>query len=217
MNKPIIGITMGDPASIGPEIAVKALMQESIHAICRPVIIGDANVFAQIVSLLHLPVTVNRITNISEANFQLGQIDVFDLQNVDMETLAFGTISAMSGEASFQAVKKVIELAMDKQIDATVTGPINKKSINEAGHAFAGHTEIYAKSINKFMVRHFVKPGITGLAQVSGFRGEIETEKDIIGRVKHDIFYIENWSFFLDTKIIVQTILNFLKGEEKAY
>ena len=144
MNKPIIGITMGDPASIGPEIAVKALMQESIHAICRPVIIGDANVFAQIVSLLHLPVTINRITNISEANFQLGQIDVFDLQNVDMETLAFGTISAMSGEASFQAVKKVIELAMDKQIDATVTGPINKKSINEAGHAFAGHTEIYA-------------------------------------------------------------------------
>ena len=106
MNKPIIGITMGDPASIGPEIAVKALMQESIHAICRPVIIGDANVFAQIVSLLQLPVTINRITNISEANFQLGQIDVFDLQNVDMETLAFGTISAMSGEASFQAVKK---------------------------------------------------------------------------------------------------------------
>ena len=79
------------------------------------------------------------------------------------------------------------------------------------------HTEIYAKSINKFMVRHFVKPGITGLAQVSGFRGEVETEKDIIGRVKHDIFYIENWSFFLDTKIIIQTIFNFLKGEEKAY
>ena len=79
------------------------------------------------------------------------------------------------------------------------------------------HTEIYAKSINKFMVRHFVKPGITGLAQVSGFRGEVETDKDIIGRVKHDIFYIENWSFFLDTKIIIQTIFNFLKGEEKAY
>lgn len=79
------------------------------------------------------------------------------------------------------------------------------------------HTDMYAKKIDKFMVRHFVRPGITGLAQVSGFRGEVENDKDIIGRVKHDVFYIENWSFFLDIKIIFQTIFNSLKGEEKAY
>lgn len=79
------------------------------------------------------------------------------------------------------------------------------------------HTEMYAKKIDKFMVRHFVKPGITGLAQVSGFRGEVESDKDIIGRVKHDIFYIENWSFFLDLKIIFQTFFNTMNGEEKAY
>ena len=79
------------------------------------------------------------------------------------------------------------------------------------------HTDMYAKKIDKFMVRHFVKPGITGLAQVSGFRGEVETDKDIIGRVQHDIFYIENWSFFLDLKIIFQTLFNTIKGEEKAY
>ncbi|WP_299332727.1 undecaprenyl-phosphate glucose phosphotransferase [uncultured Psychroserpens sp.] len=79
------------------------------------------------------------------------------------------------------------------------------------------HTNIYAKKIDKFMVRHFVKPGITGLAQVSGFRGEIETDKDIIGRVKYDIFYIENWSILLDLKIITQTFVNAVKGEDKAY
>ena len=79
------------------------------------------------------------------------------------------------------------------------------------------HTNIYAKRIDKFMVRHFVKPGITGLAQISGFRGEIETDKDIIGRVKYDIFYIENWSLLLDLKIITKTFLNAVKGEEKAY
>ena len=62
-----------------------------------------------------------------------------------------------------------------------------------------------------------MKPGITGLAQVSGFRGEIETDKDIIGRVKYDIFYIENWSFLLDVKIIIKTIVNALRGEDKAY
>ncbi len=79
------------------------------------------------------------------------------------------------------------------------------------------HTNMYARKVDKFMVRHFVKPGITGLAQVSGFRGEIETDKDIINRVKYDIFYIENWSLLLDIKIVVQTFLNAIKGEKKAY
>ncbi|NRA94030.1 MAG: exopolysaccharide biosynthesis polyprenyl glycosylphosphotransferase [Psychroserpens sp.] len=79
------------------------------------------------------------------------------------------------------------------------------------------HTDMYAKKVDKFMVRHFVKPGITGLAQISGFRGEVESDKDIIGRVKYDIFYIENWSILLDTKIILKTFLNAIKGEDKAY
>ena len=79
------------------------------------------------------------------------------------------------------------------------------------------HTNIYAKKIDKFMVRHFVKPGITGLAQISGFRGEIESDKDIIGRVKYDIFYIENWSLLLDMKIIIRTFLHAIKGDDKAY
>ncbi len=79
------------------------------------------------------------------------------------------------------------------------------------------HTNMYAKRIDKFMVRHFVKPGITGLAQISGFRGEVETDKDIIGRVKYDIFYIENWSLFLDLKIIFKTFMNAVKGDDKAY
>ncbi|MFL1894416.1 undecaprenyl-phosphate glucose phosphotransferase [Aquimarina sp. 2-A2] len=79
------------------------------------------------------------------------------------------------------------------------------------------HNEEFLQRVDKFMVRHFVKPGITGLAQVSGFRGEIETQQDIINRVKYDIFYIENWSLLLDIKIIVLTVLNAVQGEEKAY
>jgi len=75
----------------------------------------------------------------------------------------------------------------------------------------------FADQIDKFMVRHFVKPGITGLAQVSGYRGEIETEKDIKNRVKYDIFYVENWSLLLDIKIIIQTIYKAIKGDKKAY
>lgn len=75
----------------------------------------------------------------------------------------------------------------------------------------------YGNKIKKYMVRHYVKPGITGLAQVRGFRGEIETDDDMINRIKLDVFYIENWSFPMDIKIIFQTIINIFKGEDKAY
>ncbi len=75
----------------------------------------------------------------------------------------------------------------------------------------------YGNRIKKYMVRHYVKPGITGLAQVRGFRGEIETDEDMINRIKYDVFYIENWSLLLDIKIILQTVINIFKGEEKAY
>ena len=79
------------------------------------------------------------------------------------------------------------------------------------------HTEMYAKSVDKFMVRHFIKPGITGLAQTNGFRGEVENEQDIINRVKYDIFYLENWTILLDIKVIFSTIVNSIKGDKKAY
>ncbi|WP_291967289.1 exopolysaccharide biosynthesis polyprenyl glycosylphosphotransferase [Maribacter sp.] len=78
-------------------------------------------------------------------------------------------------------------------------------------------SEVYMKKANRYMLRHSVKPGITGLAQVSGFRGEIEADTDIINRVKYDIFYLENWSLLLDLGIIIQTVTNLFKGEEKAY
>ena len=75
----------------------------------------------------------------------------------------------------------------------------------------------YSNKIKKYMFRHSVKPGITGLAQVSGYRGEIEAEEDMINRIKMDTYYLENWSVYLDIKIILQTIVNVFKGDEKAY
>lgn len=143
-RRPIIAITMGDPASIGPEIAVKALLEKKIYEICRPALVGDASVFEQIIALLRLEANVNRIQKIADAKFAFGIIDVLDLKNVDANSLVFGEISSMCGEAAFQSIRKVIELALAKEVDATVTGPIHKKAINEAGHHFAGHTEIYA-------------------------------------------------------------------------
>ena len=75
----------------------------------------------------------------------------------------------------------------------------------------------YQKEVDDYLKRHIVKPGITGLAQISGYRGEIKTKSDIKNRVRLDIFYIENWAFFLDLKIIIQTVLSIFIGDEKAY
>lgn len=145
---PIIGITMGDPAGIGPEIAIKALTDASIYNTCRPLLVGSADIFQQIIDHLQLPATLHRIQSVREAAFQFGTIDVFDQPAVGLENFKWGEVNAACGEASFQSVKKVIELAMAGEIDATVTGPIHKKAINEAGYHFAGHTEIYAHFTN---------------------------------------------------------------------
>nr|WP_293833428.1 4-hydroxythreonine-4-phosphate dehydrogenase PdxA [uncultured Arsenicibacter sp.] len=147
-TKPIVGITMGDPASIGPEIAIKALLDPAVYDSCNPILVGDAGVFTDIAQRLGLAVRIHPVTQVRDALFTPGTVDVYDLNNVDLSQLRFGEISAMAGEAAFAAVKTVIELALANEVDATVTGPINKKSINEAGHHFAGHTEIYAHYTN---------------------------------------------------------------------
>ena len=141
---PRLAVSMGDPAGIGPEIAVKALLDPAVTSICRPVLIGDGSVIRDIIERLGLPASVYAIHRIVDAAFESGQIDVFDLGIMNGQDIPFGTINATCGEASFQAVRKAIELAMAGEVEGTVTGPINKKSINEAGHHFAGHTEIYA-------------------------------------------------------------------------
>ncbi|WP_353136795.1 4-hydroxythreonine-4-phosphate dehydrogenase PdxA [Pseudopedobacter sp.] len=148
MFKPIIGITMGDPASIGPEIALKAVLNPHIHEICKPLIVGDATVFRNIAEVLSIDVKINSVQQVAEAKFELGTVDIFDLQNTNLSKITFGEISAEAGNASFESVTKVIDLALKGEVDATVTGPINKKSVNEAGHHFAGHTEIYAHYTN---------------------------------------------------------------------
>ncbi len=141
---PIIGITMGDPTGIGPEITAKALAQRSIYERCKPLVTGDASVMELAVKITQTGLKIHPIQKVSEALFEYGTIDVIDLKDVDVSKLIFGRVSAMGGEAAFDAVKKVIDLALVGDIDATVTGPLNKEALNMAGHHYTGHTEIYA-------------------------------------------------------------------------
>ncbi len=144
-KKPILGITMGDPASIGPEITVKALSNPAIYEKCSPIIIGDAAVMEAAVGIVGKDVKINAVSDVKEAKFEFGTIDVYDMKLVDMDKLERGVVSAMAGNAAFQYVKKVIELAMNHEVDATVTNALNKEAMNLAGHHYSGHTEIYAE------------------------------------------------------------------------
>lgn len=142
---PIIGISMGDPAGIGPEIAAKALADKKTYEKCRPLVTGDASAMEQAVKIAKVNLKINAIEKPSQAKFQFGTIDVVDLKDVDVSKLQHGKVSAMGGKAAFDAVKKVIELAMADEVDATVTGPLNKEALNLAGYHYTGHTEIYAE------------------------------------------------------------------------
>lgn len=136
---------MGDPAGIGPEIAVKALASKKVYKIAKPIVVGDASVIAQAADIAKVNLQVKAISNVAEAQFKCGTADVLDLKNADIERLEHGKVSPMAGKAAFEAIVKVIALAMAGQIDATVTGPINKESLNKAGYPYSGHTEIFAE------------------------------------------------------------------------
>ena len=145
MSKKIIGITMGDPAGIGPEISIKAFNKPELYERCQPLLVGDASVLTYYLKEHpELNLAVNLIQNPKDGKYEYGTIDLIDLAVVDMADFEIGQVSTTGGDAAFQYVKKVIELALAKEIDATVTNPLNKEAMNAAGHHYAGHTEIYA-------------------------------------------------------------------------
>lgn len=146
---PIIAITMGDPASIGPEITAKALAEKGMYEICRPLVVGDAAMMEKALKITgHEELRVRSVSAPEEAKYGFGAIDVLDMGMVNADELPIGKVSREAGEAAFRYVEKAIALAMSGEVDATVTNALNKEAINLAGHHFAGHTEIYAEYTN---------------------------------------------------------------------
>jgi 4-hydroxythreonine-4-phosphate dehydrogenase len=135
---------VGDPAGIGPEITAKALALPGIYKLCKPLVVAETEMMKEAVRFSGLDLKINPIFDHREGLFQLGTLDILDMKNIDTKAIKHKVISADCGRASFEYVRKVIELAMSKEIDATVTGPINKEAINRAGFHYSGHTEIYA-------------------------------------------------------------------------
>lgn len=143
MNRPVIAITMGDAAGIGPEIIVKALQHERIYSFCRPLVIGDAVILERAVSVTNSGLTVRSVDTPQAARYVHGAIDCIDLKLLSPD-LPFGEISAAAGNAAYRYIERAVDLAKRKEIDAIATAPLNKEALHLGGHHYPGHTEILA-------------------------------------------------------------------------
>lgn len=145
----LIGITMGDPAGIGPEIILKCFTKDNIKD-KKIIILGDFYVLSHIKKNLEIDkFSLNKITSIDEAEFNENILNVLHLDNIDLKNIEPGKVQSKCGNAAFEYVKKAAELTLNKEIDAIVTAPLNKEALHKAGHFFSGHTEILAHVCNK--------------------------------------------------------------------
>jgi 4-hydroxythreonine-4-phosphate dehydrogenase len=145
-NRPLIAITIGDPAGIGPEVVVKALSRKSIYEMCRPLVIGDKNTVRAAVGLIQESSIINPVVKASDALSIFGTIDLIDMHNLEWDKVQSGQVSAVCGRASMEYVQKAFQLALNRDVKGIVTAPINKEATMQAGYPGLGHLEYLAQA-----------------------------------------------------------------------
>jgi 4-hydroxythreonine-4-phosphate dehydrogenase len=142
--QPIIAITMGDPAGVGPEVTVKALAHHEVWACCRPLVIGDATVLQKAIAVVGSSLSLRAISRVNQALYNPSSPDMLDLHNIGVDALQPGQISIDAGKASVAYIERSVDLAKAGLVDAIATGPINKAALKAANIPFIGHTELLA-------------------------------------------------------------------------
>ena len=145
MIRPVLGITMGDPAGIGPEIAAKAPTEPEVRKQARPVVIGDARVMEAARRAGRVDERVVALARVSDATFAPERVEVLDLANADPAAFTVGRVSAVCGRAAYEYIERGVRLAQEGAIAGIVTGPVNKEALAAAGVRHSGHTEILAE------------------------------------------------------------------------
>jgi len=144
-DRPLVAITMGDPAGIGPEVTLKALGHAGVYAQCRPLVIGDRRILERAAAWLGRPFVFATLSDPANARYEPGTVAVLDLGNAAPDACPVGAVSAPAGRAAVEAVFRACDLAMAGSVDAVVTAPLNKAAMHLAGFKYAGHTELLAE------------------------------------------------------------------------
>jgi 4-hydroxythreonine-4-phosphate dehydrogenase len=147
-KRPIIAITIGDPAGIGPEVIVKALSNHIIYDMCRPFVIGESAAVQAAITLIQKPLILRSIEKVTDTIGKTGTIDILDMHNLDWSKVKIGQISADCGRASMAFLEKAMQLALNHEITAMVNAPINKEATMLAGYTGLGHLEYMAEATN---------------------------------------------------------------------
>ena len=145
MKQPILGVTMGDPAGVGPEIIARAAAEAAVRSASRPVVVGAASTMSAALALVSSPLTLHAVKRAADCRWADGTLEVLDLANVDMASLPRAAVSAAAGKAAYDYVERAVTLAQAREIHGIVTAPINKEALAAAGVQHSGHTEILAK------------------------------------------------------------------------
>jgi 4-phospho-D-threonate 3-dehydrogenase / 4-phospho-D-erythronate 3-dehydrogenase len=145
VNKPVLGVTMGDPAGVGPEIIARAAAEPAVRATSRPVVIGAASAMGEALALIGSPLALHAVRRVADCRWADGTLEVLDLANVDMATLPRAEVSAAAGRAAYAYIERAVALARAGEIHAIVTAPVNKEALAAAGVQHSGHTEILAQ------------------------------------------------------------------------
>jgi 4-hydroxythreonine-4-phosphate dehydrogenase len=145
MSFPLIAITMGDPAGIGPEIIVKAMGERTVFAQSRPVVLGDEGVLSEAARRSKAPVSIKRIEEPQEGVFRRGILNLISLTELSHEEVPLGAPRSQGGAAAYRYIERGVQLAQRGGVDALVTAPISKEALNAAGYPYPGHTELLAK------------------------------------------------------------------------
>jgi 4-hydroxythreonine-4-phosphate dehydrogenase len=143
--RPIIAITMGDAAGIGPEVIAKALAFGKVDSVCRPLVVGESSIMQAAIRLIGRPLKLRPIRSVDEVEGQSGTVDLFDLHNIDPAAVTPGRICPACGRAAMEYVSKAVGLALNGEVGALVTAPINKEATRAAGYGEAGHLEYIAR------------------------------------------------------------------------
>lgn len=143
-ERPIIAIPIGDPAGVGPEIVIRAVSSPAVNEKVRCLVVGSAKVLRQAKGFPNMPqVPIRALEDPLQGSYAPDTLNVINLDNVDLDRLQLGAVSAMCGQAAYDYIARSIELALANKVDAVATPPINKESLRAAGIPYIGHTEIF--------------------------------------------------------------------------
>ena len=194
-RRPIIAITMGDAAGVGPEIIVKALLSEKIHVICRPVVVGEGITMSEVTRALKSPLKWRSVKALDEIKGEYGTIDLIDLQNLDRKEIIPGQLCRACGKAAMEYIAEAARLALQGNLQAIVTAPINKEATKLAGYGDVGHLEFLACLTHSTEYATMLVSGSLRVVHLTTHHSlrdacELVTKERILARLKltHDSF-----------------------------